>query len=451
MKKTSSTSLLLSEMLLAILGTFPLAAQQEAVSAGAISREGRGWVQVYLCRIPTQPGRTLRVHADLGNLSVVPAGPGEVTCRVHARVFERDREQAQRRFERLQITAGPAEDGVQIVGRVRPQDRRSYASLNLRFELAVPRRYNLQLETRAGEIDIGALDGTVEAVTAAGNIVLQNVTGETRVRTAGGNIRLGELGAGLVAHTAGGFIQVMDVKGDADLRTNGGAILGGRIDGQVQAQTAGGDILLQAAGGPVHARTAGGQIHIGETGDAVEAQTDGGSIRVFGGRGPVQVRTAGGSIDLLDLQGAVQARTGAGRIQALIASTQLSLGASQLETAVGDVRVYLPADLRVTIQAVIDNAQGYRIRSDFPLVIEGTGGVPAGTVRGRGALNGGGEVLRIHTANGNIEILRLTQAVNEQLRRQREEMHREILREIQRRMEHWQQKQNQQNRQNEEE
>jgi len=62
----------------------------------------------------------------------------------------------------------------------------------------------------------------------------------------------------------------------------------------------------------------------------------------------------------------------------------------------------------LTIDAVIEEATGHQIKSDFPLSLRGEpGGFMVGTVEGRGALQGGGNELKIHTVMGSIEIRKL--------------------------------------------
>ena len=208
--------------------------------------------------------------------------------------------------------------------------------------------------------------------------------------------------------TAGGSIRLGNVLGDATIETSGGEIQTGQVYGALRAETAGGDVVIAGSSGQVVAQTAGGQIQMGPTGGAVRAETAGGSIRLQGARGRVVAETSGGSIDVLQVAAGVRAITNAGRILAQFDANAKSFAASRLESSVGDVYVYLPAGLALTIDAAIDAAAGHRIVSDFPLDILGDReGFNERTIRGRGALNGGGEVLRIRTVAGNIEIHKL--------------------------------------------
>lgn len=356
------------------------------------------------------------MRAEVGSVFVRPGPSDRLECRVRLRVYRASEAEARRYLKSYQLSLRAAEGSATLSGGF-PHGRREHVGLEVDFEILVPVRFNLDLETDGGNLEVERLEGEIRAVTAGGDIRTGDVTGPLRLETAGGGISLGNIGQRVEARTAGGNIRVGTVKGDATLETSGGEIVAGRVEGAIQAQTAGGDIVLQGSSGPVVAQTAGGQIQLGEIGSSVRAQTAGGSIRLHGARGLVQVQTAGGSIDLFQLQGAVQAATAAGRILAEINADRKTFAASKLETSVGDVQVYLPPDLACTIDAVIDAAAGHKIISDFALTIQGDEEpFPPRTLRGHGALQGGGELLRIHTTMGNIEIRKLNSQALEQLK-----------------------------------
>jgi hypothetical protein len=432
-RKTQIIQSLLLGALLAAGFTTALTAQQTSVQPGEVTQEGRYWIRTLNFSVSTQPGRTLHLRSDLGSVLVKTGGKdGVVEGRLIAKVYSRNKQRAMEQFRGITLQAIVVSDGVRVEGEIEDTDDHDYDRLSIVYEVTVPSRYSLDIETMAGAIEMNDVDGTVKAVTAGGHIETQNITGLAIIETAGGHIRLGNIGARLRARTAGGHIQVGDVKADAELETAGGHIIGRNIDGEVRAQTAGGSIIFQTVSGPVRAETAGGQISIGKSGGAVRAQTAGGSVRVFGARGAVRVETAGGSIDLLDLDGAVHAVTSAGRILAYIRSDQKTFSASHLETSVGDVKVYLPVNLAVTIEAEIDNAHGHRIKSDFPLMIQGSDQEYVDTIRGSGPINGGGEVLKIRTTMGNIQIIKITERILQKFEREKERMQEKLVRQLER-------------------
>jgi len=135
----------------------------------------------------------------------------------------------------------------------------------------------------------------------------------------------------------------------------------------------------------------------------------------------MEVKTAGGSIDLWQIRSAVEAATAAGRILAQLDPADKTFAACEFQNASGDVLVYLPPDLPLTIDAAIDVAAGHDILTDFPLQIQGDrDNFVQHTLRGRGDLNGGGEVLRIRTIAGNIEIRKLDPRTQEELKQRQD-------------------------------
>ncbi len=417
-----------------LCAALPSAGQEGVLVPTEPVRKGRSWTQTYEFKTETRLARKLILRTDAGFIHVRTTGTDSVTMRVIATVVARDAQAARAVLGTLRIIARPTRDGVAVRGDIEKTPRGRRAWVRLVYEIEVPRRYNVGVETGGGGINIETLDGAIRAVTAGGNIVIEDVTGSVNARSAGGNIRLGNIGAAIEARTAGGMIHVGNIEGDAALETSGGAIIGGRVAGAVEAITAGGDIVLEAAGGRIQARTLGGQIHIGESGGTVQAQSSGGSVIVAGSRGAADIRTMGGSIELLEIKGSVHAQTLAGSIRALIEARQEDFGESELLARVGDITVYLPEGLAFNIEAKIDGAVGHKIKSDFPLQMH-TGDLhPATVVSGSGEVNGGGKVLKIRTTGGDIYIIKVTASNAREIQQRSALMRRKIHEDIQRRL-----------------
>jgi hypothetical protein len=387
----------------------PVRAQEGPnVRRGTPERRGRTWVERDECSVPVKSGGRLLLRADLGTVTVRTCAADEVQCQVRLTAYTPTESEARVNFQHTELTARRMGSGDAYL-QLRYNDEGRMRRLGVVFDLQVPARFNLDLETAGGAIQVAALDGELRAVTAGGAIRTGDLTGPVRVQTAGGDIDLGNIGQRLEARTAGGGIRVGNVNGDAYLETRGGEILAGMIAGTVHAETAAGNITLRAASGPAVVQSAGGRIQLGECGGPVRAETAGGSIRLDGARGRVEAQTAGGSIDLLRVMSAVRAETAAGHILAQIDANRQSFGASSLESTVGDVQVYVPDDLPLTIKALIDTAAGHTISSDFPLTVtrDAQDDFGLGPMDGRAALAGGGAPLSLHTTLGNIEIRRL--------------------------------------------
>jgi DUF4097 and DUF4098 domain-containing protein YvlB len=413
---------LFSLLWLSVSVGLPLAASEQVyLKPGTPQRQGRAWVKDTDCSMPAREGGRMVLRADLGAVKVRTGVADRVNGRVRVSAYTADENEADRLFRRYELKVRRLKaGGILVESGIASRDRAS-VRLRIEFEFEVPRRFNLDLETQEGDIEVERLDGQLRTSTAAGNIRSGDIDGPAKVETAGGSITLGNIGGRLDAQTAGGNIQVGDVKGNAILETSGGGINAGRVGGTVLAETVGGDIALRGASGALRAETAGGQIWIGESDGSISAQSAGGTIRLEGGRGTVTASTGGGNIDLFQVQGAVHAETSLGSILAQIGAGRDTFGPSTLETSLGDVQVYLPPDFPLTIDAAIELASGHKIESDFPLRIAGEApGYVAQTLRGSGNLNGGGKLLYIRTVAGNIEIRKLDTATLEKLKQQQD-------------------------------
>jgi hypothetical protein len=137
-------------------------------------------------------------------------------------------------------------------------------------------------------------------------------------------------------------------------------------------------------------------------------ETGGGSIRLSSAKGLARVETGGGGLELWKLYNGVRAETGAGSITAELAGSPQS--SSSMETSAGDLTLYIDPDVKVSIDAEIEQAYGHKINSDFPELKVSTEGGENGwgpkTVTATGNLNGGGAVIKLETNIGNINIRR---------------------------------------------
>jgi hypothetical protein len=144
---------------------------------------------------------------------------------------------------------------------------------------------------------------------------------------------------------------------------------------------------------------------VGQAEGAVTAETSGGAIQVDAANG-VRCESAGGAIRLRNVAGALHASANSGNILAQLVTGQ-PFADSLLSTNAGDITVFIPSNLALTIQATNETGGTGRIISDFPQVPVQAGAQPGvGPVVAKGALNGGGPVLRVNVMGGTIYLRR---------------------------------------------
>jgi DUF4097 and DUF4098 domain-containing protein YvlB len=172
-------------------------------------------------------------------------------------------------------------------------------------------------------------------------------------------------------------------------------------------ETGGGSIQVRQCNGKVKVSTGGGSIDLGDIGGPVDIDTGGGSIHLTSAKGHVRAQTGGGGIELYGVPSA-RAETGAGGIIVKLVNAGGEKNDSILETSAGDITVYIAQDVAITVRASVDLGNGHHIMSDFSDIhvrSEGSGYGPK-TLSAEGSLNGGGPVLKVRTATGDINFKR---------------------------------------------
>jgi len=370
--------------------------------------------------VAAHDGQRLHLSTDLGNVIIHTQNSGKVDYHVHleADASQKDAQQLLRNFT---VSAHETPDGVYFHGRTFGHQLRG--RLWVTIEINAPKNFALDVWTGGGNIQTDDITGRIALSTSGGNIVAGNVAGPARLSTDGGHITVNNVSGDLFASTGGGHITTGSIAGGATLHTNGGHIRVAAVQGIARLDTGGGNITLEHSGGELLADTAGGQIEVGEASGLVRAKTGGGGIRVVRVSSPTSLETGGGSIYLTQVEGAVKASTEAGGITAWFVPTPKQPGMCDLQSGDGDIVVYLPRQFPVTIDAQIQQGDEHRVIVDpaFPLrVIYDDASNGSRRVRAEGALNGGGQVLRLRTTAGNIRLV-LSDA-NKQLQIYRQQM-----------------------------
>lgn len=119
---------------------------------------------------------------------------------------------------------------------------RNFNLSTCRHTLLVPRKFDIDVTTNAGDVRAEGLHGRVVA------------------KTSGGAIRLSGIEGQVTANTGAGDIHFDASRGNAELVTSGGSITLTHLEGDVSARTSAGDIEASAVSGRLVGRTFGGSI-----------------------------------------------------------------------------------------------------------------------------------------------------------------------------------------------
>jgi hypothetical protein len=256
-------------------------------------------------RIAAKPGGQLRVDLRGGSVEVESHDDNEV--RVDANV----RGMGSRAMD-FELEG----DGVDVDFSA---DVRAWASVfgwpQVRVRLRVPERYDIdrgdvglqeirgevKVRTGGGSVEVDEIEGAVFLWTSGGSIEAKEIRGDLEARTSGGRIRAAEVTGSVEAHTSGGPIKVTDVEGAVDLHTSGGEISVRFTDApEGVLETSGGGIEVEFpedVGASLDAKTSGGRVEV-EHGVRVRGGVDPQHVvgEVNGGGRTLRLRTSGGDI-----------------------------------------------------------------------------------------------------------------------------------------------------------
>lgn len=282
--------------------------------------------------------------------------------------------------------------------------RKSY-STNLRLELQVPRRLDVEIETMGGGVHITNVEGDISGKTMGGELELSELKGSLRLTTMGGPITLRRSQVNGSVSTMGGEVLLEDVTGDVKGSSMGGKVTYKNVTGpsgkstgdEVRITSMGGEITVDTAMAGANVSTMGGDIKIGSAARFVRAKTMGGDIRIASLDGGAKATTMGGDVEVT-----------------MVGDPGAGDRGVELTSMGGDITLTVPDGLSMDIHielSVTKNArESYQITSDFPLQQSTSDdweyghGTPRKRIVGTGQVGGGRNRIVIKTINGNVRL-----------------------------------------------
>jgi DUF4097 and DUF4098 domain-containing protein YvlB len=375
-----------------------LAGSSVAQTSGSLTRDGQNWLQTANGTFSVAPASKLRITAS-GNVVLRGDSSDRVVYTLQRRMKARTEVEARALLRGFEVKTTTRGDWL-ILTVTSP----SLKTVSAEVSVSVPRTLRQAwIETNGGNVEAYDFDGHVEARTGGGTVQIDRIKQGTTVRAGGGNITIGRVSGPVKCYSGGGNMKVESAGGDSWFQTAGGEIFVKEVLGPVHVWTGAGNIKIVRSTATVFARTAGGVIEIDQALGLVSAQNSGGAIQVNAANG-VHCESNSGAIRLRNVDGPLRAATAAGNIIAeLLAGHPIE--DSMLSTNTGDITVFIPSNLAMTVVARNESAGAGRIVSDFPEIRSRQNAVIAPLVA-QGTLNGGGPVLRLIVRDGTIYLRR---------------------------------------------
>lgn len=228
-------------------------------------------------RFPISPGNDLRIKVSGGDVVINSWDRSEVYIKVLGN------ENAK---EKLDFIFNNSDSFVELKTEKKGSIFSWFSSISLRIEVMVPERFNTNIHTSGGDIELVHVDGSSELNTSGGDVICQDFLGSLDVSTSGGDIKLHGGNTPIVAHTSGGDIQ-LDYLGEnkgIDLSTSGGDIiinLPHDFNADMELSTSGGEVSCNLTMNNA-SKLSGHKIvaELNEGGSDLVAHTSGGDIDV---------------------------------------------------------------------------------------------------------------------------------------------------------------------------
>jgi len=152
--------------------------------------------------------------------------------------------------------------------------------------------------------------------------------------------------------------------------------------------------------GRVNLRTGDGHIQLSNFKGEMELETGDGRQEINGVDGRLRARSGDGRIVVAGRFDALDLTTGDGRIEARVLAGSVMNSSWNLHTGDGSVTLQLPENFAADID--LHTSDGH-ITLDVPVTVEGR----LGEKSVHGKMNGGGNLLTVHTGDGSIRIEKL--------------------------------------------
>jgi DUF4097 and DUF4098 domain-containing protein YvlB len=285
-------------------------------------------------------GVDLNVTTGSGNVTV-RTGSGN-TVRIEGRIQARSDWSGMSGDEKVRRLEAnpPVEQNGSFIRIGHVEDSELRRNVSIDYDITVPASARVSSDTGSGDQHISGLRAAVRAHTGSGNVTVSDVGAETRVESG---------------------------SGDLDLSN---------ITGRVYASTGSGNIKTSRIAGAFMGSSGSGDIHLDETAAGeVEAKAGSGNITVYGVNGPLTVSTGSGEIHVEGTQ----------------------RGDWAIEAGSGNVRLKLAGEPSFELDA---HSSSGDIDLGFPVTVQGS--MRRNQVQGR--VRNGGQLLRVRTGSGDIEI-----------------------------------------------
>ena len=362
----------------------------------------------------TEAGKLLDIELDTGGSITIMGwdkNEAEIT------VFRQGRD-----WRDCQFDINERSSGIQIISEF--DHKWQNKNTDVHVEIKVPQKYDLDIKTLGGDVNIENITGKIRGTTYGGDLLFDNLDGDLDFHTMGGTISCSRINGEMDITTNGGEISCTDSKVNGRAHTNGGDINIRSVSGNLECTTNGGRVRYDNEGKSAQSpqvddvvtiKTMGGDINLDEAPYGADVKTNGGDITIKKAGKFIIAKTNGGDIEIDEVDGWVEAKTNGGDVSVnMVDRGAYKDHAIELSSYGGEITLILPKNFSGQFDielAYTKNARRkYKIISDFDIKSRESDnwdydrGSPRKYIDGTGIVNDGKNKVRIKTINGDVII-----------------------------------------------
>jgi DUF4097 and DUF4098 domain-containing protein YvlB len=164
-------------------------------------------------------------------------------------------------------------------------DKSLYQNVSIDYDVTTPRATALKARTGSGDMEVGGIEGVVDAESGSGSLKIDNIGANAKLETGSGAIHASNVHGAATVETGSGTLDLkLSGAGDVKAHTGSGSIHIDGVTGGLRAGTGSGSI--DVAGNPTsdwRLETGSGSIHMSIGSSAkfnLNAETGSGSIHI---------------------------------------------------------------------------------------------------------------------------------------------------------------------------
>ena len=253
-----------------------------------------------------KPGGKLVMNVDRGSIHITTSDSDKVEIRITRDLKRASAAEAKRIYGLHKIDLTSQDNEVKIEAQ-NPQKGFSFNNpfnhLQVDYTVAIPSKFDADLKTAGGNIEVADLEGKATVQTSGGNLELGAIKGPVKAHTSGGNITLEKTKGSVKASTSGGDIRVKEAYGPVSAHTSGGNVSANfntQPTADCSLKTSGGNVDVLLASNlalDLNAHTSGGNLASDFAGTFNKQRTKL-TAQINGGGPALVLETSGGNVNI---------------------------------------------------------------------------------------------------------------------------------------------------------